>query len=301
MIRNCYKREDVFVCRHEAHAGFGHRVSAYHVLREKRCHPGGCLEFLWKCKLLGKGGTCPKGYRHVGNNCTQCRHYDEEKIQRYPEVVLAPEAYRDFQDACRRFDEWLEDHGGRVLEAGGRVASIRPHLVRCGDGHRSSLVLRGFLLRLEAAYLGRDGLEDALYLRIGRDQQQRHRIAVGDEIEALARVVLDRGRLVGVSARRMRIEARSGGRPFSWHAALLDRINAVSVPGQPARCLSCERGVLVDVELSGGRRGGRQREVLCLEGIGRPQECPYEALDQERAPDGCAVAARERNLGLRRA
>jgi len=153
------------------------------VLREKRCHPSGCLEFLWKCKLLGKGGACPKGYRHVGNNCTQCRYYDEEKLHRYPEVILPPEAYRAFQDACRQFDEWLEDHEGRLLDAGGRVASIRPNLLRRVDGHRSSLVLRGFLLRLEAAFIGRDGLADALYLRISRDQQQRHRIAVGDELE----------------------------------------------------------------------------------------------------------------------
>jgi len=291
MVRNSYKREDVFVCRHEAHEGFRHRVSAYHVLREKRCHPGGCLEFLWKCKLLGKGGTCPKGYQHVGNNCTQCRHYDEEKIHRYPEVVLPPGAYRDFQEACRRFDEWLEDHEGRLLEAGGRVTCIRPHLIRRVDGRRSSLVLRGFLLRLEPAYVGRDGLEDAFYLRIGRDQQQRQRIAVGDEIEALVRIVLDRGRLVGTSARRLRIETRSGARPFSWHAALLDRATAVTVPGQPARCLSCDRGVLIDVEQMGDRRGGPRREVLCLEGIGRPHECPYEVLEHERISGECSSLA----------
>jgi hypothetical protein len=278
MVRNSYKREDVFVCRHESHEGFCHRVSAHHVLREKRCHPSGCLEFLWKCKLLGKGGACPKEYRHVGNNCTQCRHYDEEKLHRYPEVILTPEAYRAFQEACREFDEWLEDHEDRLLDAGGRVASIRPHLLRRVDGPRSSLVLRGFLLRLEAAYVGRDGLEDALYLRISRAQQQRHQIAVGDDIEALARISLDRGRLVGAPARRIRIEIRSGNRPATWHEALLDRANAVSVPGQPARCLSCERGVLIDIEQMGSRRSGPRREVLCLEGIGRPRDCPHEAM-----------------------
>jgi hypothetical protein len=287
MVRNSYKREDVFVCRHESHEGFDHRVSAYHVLRERRCHPGGCLEFLWKCKLLGKSGVCPKGYRHVGNNCTQCRHYDEEKLHRHPEIILEPDEYRAFQDSCRRFDEWLEDHEGRFLDAGGRVASIRPHMLRRLDGGRSSLVLRGFLLRLEEAYVGRDGLEDAFYLRISRDQQQRHAIAAGDEIEALVRIVLDRGRLVGTPARRLRIETRGGGRAFRWHEALIDRVSAVAVPQQPARCLGCERGVLIDIEQVGGRGKGPRREILCLEGIGRPRDCPYEAMERERAVRPC--------------
>ena len=112
MMRNCYKREDVFVCRHDMHRGFDYRVSAHHVLREKNCYPHGCVDFLWKCKLLDKGGTCPKGYRHVGNNCTECRHYDEEKIHRYPELLISAMEYRAYQRECRRFDDWLDTHEG---------------------------------------------------------------------------------------------------------------------------------------------------------------------------------------------
>ncbi len=286
MIRNAYKREDVFLCRHDSHEGFQHRVSAYHVLIEKRCHPHGCVEFRWKCKLLGKGGRCPKGYKHVGNNCTQCRHYDEEKIQRVPERVLDEEAYREFLEECRRFDEWLEDHEGRILEVGGRVSDIRPHLIRQVDGHRSSLFLRGFLVRLVRAFVGRDGLEDALYLRLGKQQQNRHRIGVGDEIEALGRVVLDRGRLVAEGARRLRVEERGGQPAARWDRALLDREGAVALSEQHGRCLRCERGVLVDVEDASGRRLSRRREMLCLEGIGRPGDCPYEALKLARWTPG---------------
>ncbi len=283
MVSNSYKRDDVFVCRHESHGGFRHRVSAYHVLCEKRCHPAGCLEFLWKCKLLGQGGSCPKGYRHVGSNCTQCRFYDEEKIHRYPELLLSPEDFRAFEEACRRFDEWVEDHAGRVQECGGRVTSIRPHLRRRVDGARSTLWLHGFLLRLESAFVGRDGLEDALYLRIGRRQQERHRIAAGDRIEVLARILLDRGRLVGTSVHRVLVEERCGAAAPHWHQALIDRISAKPVAVQAERCLRCERGVLVDIDDdSTGRRSGPRREILCLEGIARPQDCPHEALETQR-------------------
>lgn len=290
MVSNSYKREDVFVCRHESHEGFRHRVSAYHVLVEKRCHPGGCIEFLWKCKLLGQGGACPKGYRHVGSNCTQCRSYDEEKIHRYPELLLSPEDYRSFQEGCRRFDEWIEDHAGRVLECGGRVAGVRPHFLRRLDGTHSTLRLRGLLVRLEAAFVGRDGLEDALYLRVSREQQGRHRIAAGDRIEVLARVFLDRGRLVGSSVHRIQIEERGGRAPLDWQQALIDRISAVPVPPPADRCLRCERGALVDIEDAEGRRRGPRREVLCLEGIGRPQDCPHEALEREHALRACPPA-----------
>ncbi|MBM3318268.1 MAG: hypothetical protein FJY75_10510 [Candidatus Eisenbacteria bacterium] len=279
-MRNCYKREDVFLCRHDAHRRFDHRVSAHHVLRDKRCHPEGCVSFLWKCKLLGKGGACPRGYRHVGNNCTQCRHYAEEKIHRRPEVLLPPEAFAEFREECRLFDEWLDGHAHRLCEIGGEITDIRPHLVEESDGPRARLRLRGYLARLMPAWVGLHGFEDALYLRLPRGQQERHRLAPGDRLEAEGWIRLDRGRLVGEPLRRIRVEERSGQPPARWEQALLDRSSAVRLPGQPERCLRCARGLLIDVQTRarrpGARPGGR-RELLCLEGIGRPEDCPYQA------------------------
>jgi hypothetical protein len=288
-MRNCYKREDVFLCRHDAHRRFDHRISAFHVLREKRCYPDGCVSFLWKCKLLDKGGACPKRYRHVGNNCTQCRSYTEEKIHRRPEIMLAPEAFESFRDECRRFDEWLEDHGGRLLQVGGLITHLHPHLVQRREGRHASLSLRGFLVRLMPAYVGLRGLEDALYMRMSRVQQQRVRFAVGDGVEAEGWLRMDRGRIVVEPLRRVHRESSGGGTPAQWDRALLDRTAAVRLATQPGRCLGCERGLLVDVEdvearsdRRGDRRGGpgngRRRELLCLEGIGRPADCPYEGL-----------------------
>jgi hypothetical protein len=283
-MRNCYKREDVFLCRHDSHRGFDHRVSAYHVLVEKRCYPHGCLDFIWKCKLLGKGGTCPKGYKHVGSNCTSCRFYDEEKVQRRPVLLLSEDEYAAFLEDCRSFDDWVADKRDRLVEVGGRITDIRPHLVKEVDGSRSSMSLRGFLLRLESAYVGMQGLDDALYMRVSRAQQQRHRLAAGDGIEGVGLVDLDRGRLVVAQTRRLRVEERSGAQAPGWDRALLDRSGAVTLEGQPGRCLRCERGALVDVrDLRGRGRGAVRREVLCLEGIGRPEDCPYEALRALRA------------------
>jgi hypothetical protein len=279
-LRNCYKRDDIFICRNEAHRRFDHRVSAFHVLCERGCYPEGCVSFLWKCKLLGKGGRCPKGYRHVGSNCTQCRHYDEEKIHARPELQVTEAEYGAFLAACAEFDDWLAEQGRRPAEVGGRISDIRPSLVRLLDGDRSDIFLRGYLVRLERAFVGMQGLDDPLYLPLGRRQQERLGLAAGDEVEAEAWITLDRGRLLGERPRRLRAVERGGGSPPRWDAALLDRIGAVALHDQPDRCLRCERGALVDIEHRGVRvpRGGRRRELLCLEGIGRPNDCPYKAL-----------------------
>lgn len=275
-MRNCYKRDDVFVCRHESHRGFDHRVSAYHVLIEKRCHPDGCLEFQWKCKLLGKGGTCPKDYRHVGSNCTNCRHYYEEKLQRRPEVLLSEREFGLFLEDCHDFDDWLSARRHRVIEVGGEITDVRPYLVMERDERRSGLALHGFLLRLHPGYVGLDGFDEPLYVRINRGQQQRHKLAPGDRIECEGEIDLDRGRIVATRVRRLSVEQRSGRPAASWDRALLDRTGAVTLADQPERCLRCERGALVDVQVRG--EGGAGRKLVCLEGIGRPQDCPYEAL-----------------------
>ncbi len=284
-MQNCYKREDVFLCRHESHRRFEHRVSAYHVLREKQCYPDGCVSFAWKCKLLDKGGTCPKGYRHVGSNCTQCRLYDEEKIDRQPVLLLAPDVFQSFLDECRSFDDWLEGIRERPMEVGGQITDIRPYLTRRVDGSRTTLRLNGFLVRMRPAFVGRDRFEDAIYLRLSRSQQERLRLAPGDRIEAQGWMRLDRGRLVAMQPRRISVEEHGGGTPARWDQALLDRVGAVPLPDQAERCLRCERGVLVDVEqldVAVATPGGPRRQLLCLEGIGRPAECPFEVLRQFR-------------------
>ncbi|MCK4412276.1 MAG: hypothetical protein KAY32_01905 [Candidatus Eisenbacteria sp.] len=286
-MRNCYKRDDIFTCRQEVHRRFDHRVSAFHVLCEKGCYPEGCVSFVWKCKLLGKGGRCPKGYRHVGSNCTQCRYYDEEKIHAHPELQVSAEAYVAFLAECAEFDEWLAGHARRPVEVGGRVSDIRPCLVKVLEGSRARTHLRGFLLRLERAYVGLQGFDDPIYLPVSRGQQERLRLAAGDRVEAEAWVRLDRGRLLGDRPRRLRVEERGGEAPPRWDGALLDCLGAVPLHDQPERCLRCERGVLVDVETPAGPggppRGRRRRELLCLEGIGRPNDCPYQALRELRA------------------
>ena len=41
-------------------------------------------------------------------------------------------------------------------------------------------------------------------------------------------------------------------------------------------------GVLIDIEDNSQRQRGGRRELLCLEGIGRPRECPYEVRQAMR-------------------
>ena len=121
---NQYKRQDVFRCSHTAHFRFEKNVSVYHVLKEKECFPEGCIYFLWKCRLLNKGNSCPKKYRHVGRDCFSCKNYFDEKINHQPEIILDEEAYKKFQLDLEEFEDWLEQNVGRWVEFSGIINSV---------------------------------------------------------------------------------------------------------------------------------------------------------------------------------
>ncbi|MDH7501060.1 MAG: hypothetical protein QHH30_11840, partial [candidate division NC10 bacterium] len=65
-MRNLYKRMDVFRCSQDGHEHFESAVSVYHVLRERRCYPEGCIYFLWRCRHPLREKGCPRGFHHVG-------------------------------------------------------------------------------------------------------------------------------------------------------------------------------------------------------------------------------------------
>lgn len=282
-MRNPYKRTDVFRCQHESHARFGYRVSAYHVLRAKRCYPNGCVAYRWFCHRFAKGNPCVRGFSHVGRLCVGCTHYRDTRVHYQPQVVLGDAEFRDFLDEVEEFEAWLAENRYRRLEGLGTVTLIRPLLRKVVEKGGARVLLTGYLVRLDEAFLGLTRLEDSVYLQISAHQQRRYGLRVGDRIEFQAYVKLDRGRIVLHQLSRVEFEERGEGAPAGGTeevAGVVARLIATSIPDGADRCLSCSRAALVDVEFRGKPTRGRRRELFCLEGVQDHLSCILPVLER---------------------
>ncbi|MGA1791229.1 MAG: hypothetical protein ACMUIM_07070, partial [bacterium] len=170
-MRNQYKRLDVFRCTHESHQGFGHVVSAYHVLKEKACYPHGCVYFKWKCRKLNHKLPCPRSYEHVGKKCASCADYYDEKIVKRPKLLLSEKDYMDFLDDLRDFRIWLNARKGREADCAGTIRSVKPRFILHRHYDRNSLSVNGFLLTFEDGFIGLTHFEDPFYLLLNPSQQ----------------------------------------------------------------------------------------------------------------------------------
>lgn len=285
---NQYKRTDVFRCRHLSHRDFENRVSVYHVLKEKKCYPEGCMQFLWRCQMLNKGGSCPKGYHHVGRNCFSCKWYYDEKMHCRPEVILSHEEGREFWQSYRDFEDWLSFNQNRQVEFSGKVNSVKPHFRKLVSSRENSLRLLGFLLGLNDGFIGRTGFDTDLYVNISLRFQERHRIAVDDDIEGLAILTEDRGRLILARPRRLEFNYRSNGETLTPQQAIVAFKTGRELSSQPEECLSCRWGVLVDKIEREERLPGKRRTLFCLRGVANPEECPF-LLASKLESSGCIL------------
>ncbi len=272
VLTNLWKQRGVFACSHAAHEDFEGCVSPYHVLREKRCHPQGCIYFRWRCRRLEKGKACKRKFTHVGRLCRGCREYEEEKIHQQPRLLLTEGQWLDFRRALLEFEDWFDQTVGRELEITGEVADVKPSFVREVDAG-SRIRFRGFLLVLREAYLGRTRFDSPVYLRVSRSAQERHGFRGGDVIECHGTVREDRGRVVIDRVRRVEVLSRGQGRLWTAAEGLVARRTATAFRRQPEQCLLCAEGTLLDVhqETAAGIR--RYRRLLCLEGMPEPEVC----------------------------
>lgn len=274
-LRNEYKRQDVFRCVHDAHAHFSNRVSVHHVLTEKKCFPGGCIYFLWRCKLLNKGTTCPRGFRHVGRKCFGCREFYDEKVINRPEILLDETGFRTFRADFEKFKDWVEEVRGREVCFTGTVSAVKPMLTRVPSGKKETLRFGDFLVCFDGGFFDMTRLDDLCYLVVGRPAYGRHRFRRGDRVELWAKVGFDRGRVVMVRPRRIDFEDRGDGNVWREGDAIVAARIGTVVSGQPEPCVACEKGCLVDVAGGVPDRGGRRRELVCLEGNDGPEGCAF--------------------------
>ena len=285
VLTNAWKRRGVFACTHGAHDDFEGSVSPYHVLREKRCYPQGCIYFRWTCRRLGKGQSCRRKFTHVGRLCRGCKEYEEEKVHQQPRLLLLPGPWHEFRRELEVFEDWFDRVIGTEVEVMGDLAEVKPMFVREVDSGQR-VRFRGFLLVFPEAYLGMTHLRSTVYLRVGREAQTRNAFRAGDRLEFHATIREDRGRIVLDRMRRVEVLRRGEGRVWTPAEGIVAKRTAIAFPRQPERCLLCPSGTLLDVNQDTPSGVRHYRRLLCLEGMEDPERCPrwgMAALDQYAA------------------
>jgi len=271
---NPYKRQDIFRCHHDSHNGFGDVVSVYHVMKNKRCFPNGCVYFRWRCSLLDKGNPCIRGYNYVGKNCPGCRYYSEDKEMNRPEVEVNPGVYEDFEAELRAFEDWVRDHTGKRVTFYGRIHSVKPRFRGVSDGKAQRLSFHGFLLVFQEGYIGKDHFEDFCYATVSRGLQGRWQLRRGDVVEFEGDFGLDRGRLVLSKLNRIEVVERGDGEVWTESRAHVARATGTVFASQEEMCVACPRGALVD--MADETDGRHYRRMFCMEGMPDPALCTYQ-------------------------
>ncbi len=278
VLINQYKRQDVFRCSHKAHFRFEKNVSVYHVLKEKKCFPQGCIYFLWKCRLLNKGNSCPKKYKHVGRDCFSCKNYFDEKINYQPETLLDAEQYKKFERDLEEFEEWLETTRGKWVEFSGTVNTVKPHFRKIRFGSSQTISFPGFLISFTEGYIDRTFFQDNIFVTTSRRTQQNLKFARGDEVEFQARFGTDRGRIVLDRIRHIDFLHKESQDGPTVSQALVARSTGTEFDCQPEKCMMCGNGCLLDVIDKGDRESKVKRHLYCLAGVQNPEECVYRLV-----------------------
>lgn len=271
----------MFQCSHESHRYFNGRVSVYHVLKEKKCYPQGCLSFFGFCSLLQKGKRCVHRFHSTGRKCKGCTHLIEEKIHQQPRLLLSEDEYETFLEELSDFENWLTEIQYRPMEISGRISIIKPWFEQNILNHQRKTFLKGFLLILKRGFIGLASFEDTIYIRVSHFQMQTHQFLPKMKIECVGDVRVDHGRLVIHKPRKFDIIKRGWGRPMTKAEALVSIKTATHLKDQPEKCLDCRWGALVDVTENWDGEKTSYRRLYCLKSVVQPEGC-YLFVKQKR-------------------
>ena len=273
-IRNLLKQTGVFKCRHPAHKRFGYDVSPYHIMVKKGCYPDGCMEFLWRCRLLGKGKKCPRGYKHVGKGCFSCPEFYDEKLTFNPGSELNDKALNRFMEDLVEFRGWLETMRGRRIRFSGLVDSVKPHLRMTIESRGRRVRMDGYYAAFKGGYLDNDYFEDKIYLKLNTSFLERTEAAPGDRLELDAIFNEERGRIILVSPKNTEIERNGNRRALTPSRARVGRATGRIIEGSVVKCAECPYCSLMDIEDRGRRETVNFRRYYCLRGVSDSDNCP---------------------------
>jgi hypothetical protein len=281
-VNNPYKRMDVFRCPHGAHQRFDGKVSAFHVLKEKKCWPSGCLYFLWRCVRLEKGGRCPQKYKVPGRKCTGCTHYDEDKLHFQPDLILAGSARNAFLEDIETFDAWLQKASSVRQAAAGRISTVKPWFEKTVYPDASRIHLRGYLLVMKRGFIGMSAFDDTFYVRVSRNLMLQHHFVPKMKLEFTGELREDRGRIVLLHPKSVEVLTRGWGRLWTDEKALVSVKTATLLKDQPDRCLACPWSALADVTDLSDDDEKKYRNLFCLKGVADSDACTISAMKKLR-------------------
>ena len=272
--RNLYKRSDIFFCPHRLHKHRESGTSAWHILKNKGCFPAGCMSFRWRCQKFENGQKCHRDKKHVGKDCFSCPFFFDIKESHQPELKIEQSEYDKFIRQFEEFEEWVGELRGKRIEVRGTVASINPLLVNHGENGNLKIAGRGVLLYFRDGIFGYDKFLDPFYARLSFDVYERAEIAVGDEIDLKAQLEIDRGRFVFERVGSIERIHESGNDPVATSQFRQAKFTGTMIDGQPAKCLRCRHGLLID-SLNGDGRSQPRRLMYCTKGVADYRYCPY--------------------------
>ena len=288
MVRNHYKRLDIFRCTHESHQDFGNVVSVYHVLKEKGCYPNGCVYFKWKCRKLDHKLPCPKSYEHVGKKCVSCTEYYDEKIVKHPKLLLSEEDYQLFLKDLHQFEMWLHAKKGREVNGAGVIKAVKPRFILNRQYDRTRLSFKGFLVCFQEGFIDITHLQDPFYALLSPSQQSRLRLSKGDRLEFRGTLRLDRGRIILHRVRGIEIEEKGESKAWTVVEARQALYASKMYDCQYEKCIQCPYGSLVDIQESTfSVNGPKKRKLLCLKGVSNPEYCIVQASQKLHPVDSC--------------
>ncbi len=270
---NPYKRMDVFRCQQDAHKRFNGCVSAWHILKEKKCYPQGCLYFLWHCVLKEKGMKCIHGYDYIGRNCHGCTYFEEEKVHLQPSLLLDQEDFEIFEESIEAYDSWILSVQYRRLEIAGRISQIKPWFQKHIDSHHSRLKLMGYLVVFQKGFIGLDAYDSPFYMRISEHQLKEYGFRPKMRIDCIGEIREDHGRLIIHKPGSVEVHNKGWGYVMKKHEALVAIKTAIHLEDQPESCLHCRWSSLADVIDKSSGETVRKRSLYCLKGIVDPTGC----------------------------
>jgi len=231
---------------------------------------------------MNKGKPCIHKYRTIGKSCKGCTYFMDDKIQFQPDCMLEPEAYEQFLEDVETFDTWLQKLQFKRPAIAGRIRSVKPHYNRLLYEKESHTRLRGYLLVLKPAYIEMDCFQDTLYIRVSEGQMKALHFVPKMKLECTGEIRLDRGRLILHKPGRFEITKKGWGTPWTRERALVSIKTAKQLEGQPAQCLACTWGALVDTEDHREIESPFRRRLFCLKGIENYQGCYIRALQNQK-------------------
>jgi len=271
---NLYKVSDLFFCPHRLHKHHESGTSVWHVIKYKKCYPGGCISFAWKCRKFDDGHKCPRRKKHVGKDCASCQYFYDLKQAFSPDLKADTAELELFRRELAEFEEWIEEISGKRIEVRGRIKSINPLLINHGDNGNVRIACRGALLYLVDGVFGYDLFQDPFYARLSFDVYDRAELAAGDVIDMKAQLEVDRGRFVFGKVGSIEVVRNGDGDGIPSSQLRQTKFTGTVVDGQPAKCLRCRHGLLIDSEQSDGRSSPR-RLLYCTKGVADYRFCPY--------------------------